>query len=174
MCRSIKTPVYDAAGRVIGTQGIFWDITEKFRAESTFARHMRNWPPRRRNWWRTMSALKLSHEELIQAQLQLIQAEKMESVGRLAAGVAHEVKNPLAIILMGLEYLTGTCALQLTDGDSNDGDGTITTVIHAMRDAVSGRTDRSRAGGFFGQPPARSGVPGLGCGHRAIAAAGEA
>lgn len=29
----VKTPLYDAAGRIIGLQGIFWDITEKRRAE---------------------------------------------------------------------------------------------------------------------------------------------
>lgn len=29
----VKTPLYDAQGRIIGLQGIFWDITEKRRAE---------------------------------------------------------------------------------------------------------------------------------------------
>ncbi len=44
-------------------------------------------------------------KDLEEAHLQLVQSEKIASVGRMAAGVAHEVNNPLAGILIYAELL---------------------------------------------------------------------
>ena len=87
-----KVPLRNSDGKVIGLVGISRDITRRKRNEEEI---------RRAN-----ADLKQSHEDLKAAQFQLIQAEKMQSVGRLAAGVAHEVKNPLAVLGMGADYLT--------------------------------------------------------------------
>ncbi len=53
---------------------------------------------------RTAALLK-SQQELFDAHELLAEADRMETVGRLAAGVAHEVKNPLGIIRLGADYL---------------------------------------------------------------------
>ncbi len=42
--------------------------------------------------------LKKEHEELKKAQNQILQAEKLASIGRLTAGASHEILNPLNII----------------------------------------------------------------------------
>lgn len=44
-------------------------------------------------------------EELKAAHLKLIQQEKMTSIGQLAAGVAHEVNNPLGFVISNLNTL---------------------------------------------------------------------
>lgn len=51
--------------------------------------------------------LKEAYGKLQSLQDALIQAEKFNAIGRLASGVAHEVKNPLGIIKQSAEYLKG-------------------------------------------------------------------
>jgi two-component system sensor histidine kinase HupT/HoxJ len=48
---------------------------------------------------RAYSALRQAHEELKRTQQQLLHAEKMASLGRLVAGVAHELNNPISFVL---------------------------------------------------------------------------
>ncbi len=44
-------------------------------------------------------------QQLQEAQVQLIQSEKMASIGQLAAGVAHEINNPMAYIASNIEFM---------------------------------------------------------------------
>jgi signal transduction histidine kinase len=51
--------------------------------------------------------LEKANLELKKAQREIIQSEKLASVGRLATGVAHEIGNPIGIILGYIELLRG-------------------------------------------------------------------
>ncbi len=49
---------------------------------------------------KTVEKLNISNNQLATAREALIQSEKMASMGQLSAGIAHEVNNPLGVILM--------------------------------------------------------------------------
>ena len=50
-------------------------------------------------------ALRKAYDNLKVTQDQLIQKNKMEALGRMASGIAHQIRNPLEIILFGVEFL---------------------------------------------------------------------
>jgi signal transduction histidine kinase len=54
---------------------------------------------------RLNESLQASHRQLEQAQSQLVQSEKMASIGQLAAGVAHEINNPIGFVTSNLGSL---------------------------------------------------------------------
>lgn len=54
---------------------------------------------------RLYSELTYSNTQLKESQKRLLMAEKMAAIGRLAGGVAHEVNNPLQIILSRVQLL---------------------------------------------------------------------
>ncbi len=91
---------------------------------------------------RAEEELKNAYKKLQQTQIQLIQAEKMNVIGGLASGVAHEVKNPLATILYGIEYLnsalkTNDEKVNLTLDSIKEATKSANTIIKGLLDFAS-------------------------------------
>lgn len=56
-----------------------------------------------------VNSLAVSNEKLARARETLVQAEKLATMGQLAAGIAHELNNPLGVVLMYAHMLLEDC-----------------------------------------------------------------
>jgi two-component system NtrC family sensor kinase len=83
--------------------------------------------------------LRIINRRLEEAQVQLVQSEKMASIGVLAAGVAHEINNPIGYVNANLgcmeDYIAGLFRLIAAYGET---DPVVATNAPAMYAAIRG------------------------------------
>lgn len=101
------SPLRNAEGDVIGAIETLVDISERKRAEAE-ARQLTD-ELEARVELRTQE-LERANEELRMAMSQLVQAEKLASLGTLVAGVAHELNTPLGNVRTVASTLQGRVA----------------------------------------------------------------
>jgi PAS domain S-box-containing protein len=101
--QSETTVLRDETGKPTGLLGVAHDVTQ-----------LRE----------TIKNLERANQELQNAQAQLIQSEKLASIGTLASGVAHEINNPLAAV-------TGYAEIIMDQGDSDFTKKCATKIVDA-------------------------------------------
>ncbi len=94
----LASPVHAADGRITHYLGIKEDITERKLLEEQLVAQYEHVSG-------INAQLIESNKQLEQVQMQLMQSEKMAAIGLLAAGVAHEINNPISYVSSNLGTL---------------------------------------------------------------------
>jgi hemerythrin-like metal-binding protein/PAS domain S-box-containing protein len=90
-------PLRDSAGQIIGAIETLQDVTERKNAEAGLRQYQ----------GQLESLVAERTKQLSATKDQLVQSEKLASIGQLAAGVAHEINNPIGFVYSNLGTLDG-------------------------------------------------------------------
>lgn len=111
-CILTATPYCNPEGELLGVIEAFYDISERKLTEQNLqeayeqSQHLTaELEGQHALLEEQNSKLELSYAELKTVQSQILQQEKMASIGQLAAGVAHEINNPMGFITSNLGSL---------------------------------------------------------------------
>jgi PAS domain S-box-containing protein len=80
-CNVVMTAIHDPEGRLVGFAKVTRDMSERRRAD----------------------------EERGRLNAQMLQGQKLQAIGQLSAGIAHEINNPVGYILSNLNTLGEYC-----------------------------------------------------------------
>jgi signal transduction histidine kinase len=90
----------------------------------------------------TVASLKQANEELQRNRDEMIRAEKLASIGRLSAGLAHEIGNPLGIIQGYIDLLADD---SLSDKDRQTFSTRATVELNRINNLIRNLLDLSRS-----------------------------